>query len=416
MHCNPVRLLRFSAGPAGLKYRLIRNPGLYFYKHRGRCAPQQNSAGPAGSIGIADLCVAPSRRTLSGFCSKFVVGCLAVIVGARGASAEGGDLKAPAPNSPEEPMAQQVSLEKAAEFLDATALGWTRQRKCGSCHTNYVYLFARPALKGIASPAATEVRGFFEDRVTHWETAKPRWDTEVVATAVALAVNDAATTGKLHPLSRKALDLMWPLQKEDGSWDWLKCGWPPMEHDDYFGVVYAAIGVGAAPDGYAATESAKAGIAKLREHLRAHPAPSLHHKAMLLWASSKLDGLLTPEEAQKTVEQLRALQKPDGGWSLASLGDWKRHDGNANDAAQADAYATSFLAVVLRAAGAPADDPALRKARDWLRGHQRASGRWFTRSPSADNYHFLTHAATAYAVMALAEESGAAPAGSAERR
>jgi squalene-hopene/tetraprenyl-beta-curcumene cyclase len=51
-----------------------------------------------------------------------------------------------------------------------------------------------------------EVRRFFEDRVANWEKAKPHWDTEVVATAVTLAFQDAQTTGKLHPLSRKALD------------------------------------------------------------------------------------------------------------------------------------------------------------------------------------------------------------------
>ena len=37
----------------------------------------------------------------------------------------------------------------------------------------------------------------------------------------------------------------------------------------------------------------------------------------------------------------------------------------------------------------------------WLEKNQRASGRWFTRSLNTDSYHFITHAGTAYAVMAL---------------
>ena len=35
-----------------------------FYTHRGRRTCQQKPAGPAGSVGIAEPCVAPSRRTL----------------------------------------------------------------------------------------------------------------------------------------------------------------------------------------------------------------------------------------------------------------------------------------------------------------------------------------------------------------
>ena len=62
----------------------------------------------------------------------------------------------------------------------------------------------------------SEVRAFFESRVAHWDDAvkdaKPRWDTEVIATAVTLAMNDAATTGKLHPKTRQALDRIWTLQ------------------------------------------------------------------------------------------------------------------------------------------------------------------------------------------------------------
>ena len=38
-------------------------------------------------------------------------------------------------------------------------------------------------------------------------------------------------------------------------------GWPPLEHDDYYGVVYVAVAVGHAPDNYAETEQARAAIA-----------------------------------------------------------------------------------------------------------------------------------------------------------
>jgi hypothetical protein len=39
---------------------------------------------------------------------------------------------------------------------------------------------------------------------------------------------------------------------------------------------------------------------------------------------------------------------------------------------------------------------------EWLKTHQRESGRWFTRSLNQDNMHDITHAGRAMAVMALA--------------
>ena len=88
--------------------------------------------------------------------------------------------------------------------------------------------------------------------------AKPRWDAEVISPASALAFNDAATSGKLHPLTRQALDRMWTLQKGDGGWEWLKCGWLPLEHDDYYGAIVAALDAGHAPGDYARSAPARA--------------------------------------------------------------------------------------------------------------------------------------------------------------
>ncbi len=315
-----------------------------------------------------------------------------------------------APNSPKEPLAEKMSLAKSAEFLDNVALNWTQARKCGACHTNYAYLMARPLVEEGTDQAMKEVRAFFEQRAANWDApkGKPRWPTEVVATAVALAVNDARTTAKLHPLTRKALDRMWTLQRKDGAFDWLKCDWPPMEHDDYFGATYAAVGVGLAPENYAQTPQAKAGVAKLRAYFQKNAAPDLHHQAMRLWAAQKLDGIMDAKARAATVKSLLAVQRPDGGWSLPSLGKYQRHAKDADDqpivndpSAPSDGYGTGFVVYVLRQAGVAADQPQIRRGIAWLAANQRASGRWFTRSLSTDRYHFISHAGTAFAVMAL---------------
>ena len=67
-----------------------------------------------------------------------------------------------------------------------------------------------------------------------------------------------------------------------------------------------------------------------------------------------------------------------------------------------DGYATGLVVYVLRQAGVPAQDPAIRSGVAWLEGNQRESGRWFTRSLNNDKAHYISNAGTGFAVMALA--------------
>ena len=316
----------------------------------------------------------------------------------------------PTKNSADEPIAEKLSFARSAEFLDNATMAWQRDRKCASCHTSYPFLMARPLLGDPKAPALLQMRKFFEDRVSEWDFGRKgvgllegtEGVTEVVATAATLAFHDAHSTGKLHPRTKQALDYLWTLQQKDGSWTWNKHLLPPQEFDDYYGAVYAALGVGHAPEGYAQSESAKAGVARLHQYFKKNPAPNLHHKTMLLWASLKLDGLMTPAERDQTVKDLRALQRADGGWSLPSLGGWKRLNGEANDKnAPSDGYATGLTIYVLRQAGLCMKNVSMQRGVAWLKTNQRASGRWFTRSVNADRAHYITNAGTAYAVMAL---------------
>lgn len=310
------------------------------------------------------------------------------------------NVRNPGSNRLDEPVAKAHSLDRGVHFLDAAALAWQKERKCFTCHTNLAHLYARPLVSANA-PAAKEVRAYAEALVTQrWKEKGPRWDAEVVATAAALAFNDAATTGKLHDATRQALDRMWTLQREDGGWTWLKCNWPPMESDDEYGACLAALAAAVAPENYRETDAAKAGLTKLRAYLAKHPPPTLHHEAMLLWASSYGEPLLTSDQQQECSKKLRALQRDDGGWSISSLGNWKREDGSAQSTAS-DGYGTGFTVYVLHRAGAAADDQAIRKGVGWLKSNQRESGRWITRSLWRDGNHFLSHAGTAFAIMAL---------------
>lgn len=329
---------------------------------------------------------------------------LTVILFLAGPVAAADPVAYPAPPKPaaDEPVRKAWSPAKAASFLDAAAVGWTRDYSCVSCHTNMAFLMARPLMKG--SDAATkEVRAFFEEEVAGWRQGRNEKEPAYyVATAAGLAFGDAVT-GKLSADTKFAFEKVWAAQRKTGEWDWLKQNLPPLEHDDYYGAVLTAVAVGVAPEKYAASDAARPGVAKVTAFLTKTPAPDLHHRAMLLWASTKLGGLQTADDRAATVAALKKKQRADGGWCLPALGTYTRHTGAANDAdGPSDGYATGFVTYVLREAGTPANDPAVAKAVGWLKANQRASGRWFTRSPSTDRRHLISNTGTAFAVLALA--------------
>ncbi len=305
-------------------------------------------------------------------------------------------------NDPAEPMAKACSLDRGFEYLDGLARQWTNEVGCVTCHTTLSYIASRPARKDAPGPVMGELREFMEYRVANWDTDKPLWDAEVLITATSLAVQDAQSTGKLQPRTQAALEKMWSLQRADGAWEWLKGNTPPFEHDDYYGAVLVAVGVGLAPEHYAADPRIANEMAKLRKYLADTPPPSLHHACWLIWAEAELGGLLDRPSRERIVNELEKLQRPDGGWSLPSLGGWKGHDGLPIDQAPSDGYGTGLVVFALRQADLPANHETVRPGVQWLKANQRESGSWFTGS-LGESYHlnFISHSATAFAVMAL---------------
>lgn len=315
---------------------------------------------------------------------------------------------APAPNKADEKAALAFAPERVATFLDQINLAWTRQRKCGTCHTNYPYVVARPL---IGKPGAehAEVLAFFQDRARNWDKNAPRWPAEVVATAQALALHDRLTGAKeTSEPARMALERQWKLQRPDGAWDWLKCDWPPSESDDGYGAVAALLATTAAPGYLEKTANAVSRLDRITAYLKTVKDLSLHHRLHQVWAAHYDKRAMAQEERDATLDTLLKLQRPDGGWSLSSLGKWKRKDGTPNEpeTAPSDGYATGLAVMVLVQSKGASD--ATRKGVAWLLKEQKDSGRWFVRSLNNDKAHFITHAGTAYAVLGL-HAAGALP-------
>jgi squalene-hopene/tetraprenyl-beta-curcumene cyclase len=340
---------------------------------------------------------------------RFVAGwCLVLIVSDFGLAGELVTLTNvtdPGQITADEPIADVFSAEKAARYLDTSSLHWQKSRNCVACHGNLGYMFARPALSSVLRDSG-EVRRLYEEYVTkRWKEQPPRDAQEAVVVAAGLAFNDLETTGRLHPITREALHMIWDFQRDDGGWAWHKEGYPPTESDEHYGVTLAALITGIAPDRYSETKEARRGLERIRTFLRNNPPLSLHHRAMIAWASCHVRGLMNDQRRAKTLDELLALQRPNGGWStpglLADWKDFKRLDGKPQDTKTSDAYATGFAIIVARELGVSSDDPRLRRGINWLLSNQRVSGKWFCRSPSKDSRHYFSNFGSAFAVLAL---------------
>jgi squalene-hopene/tetraprenyl-beta-curcumene cyclase len=126
---------------------------------------------------------------------------------------------------------------------------------------------------------------------------------------------------------------------------------------------------------------------------------------MIAWASCYVDDLMNDQQRAKTLDELFAIQLPDGGWSTPGLlADWqdlKRLDGKPHDTKTSDAYATGFTIIVARELGTSSKDPRVRRGINWLLSNQRISGKWFCRSPAKDSRHYFSNFGSAFAILAL---------------
>ncbi|MGC1162165.1 MAG: hypothetical protein WA881_08620 [Candidatus Sulfotelmatobacter sp.] len=343
----------------------------------------------------------------------------------------------------------------AAAYLDYREgwwMGWTGSARdhgtfCVSCHTALPYALSRPALRAALAEQGPSVneRKLIENvtkRVRLWKEIGPYYSdqgydhktsesrgTESVLNALILANHDSQS-GQLSDDTRAAFDNMWALQQtageNKGSWLWLQFDQEPWEANDsnYYGASLAAMAVGTAPGNYAAAPEIQDNLASLREYLnRERAGQSTINRVFLLWASTKLPGILAPEEQKAIIHEILSKQQSDGGWRLASIAwrwngwtltslenMWLREDGTPIEG-KSDGVATSLMILALQDAGVPRDNAQVRHGVSWLMGNQNATdGSWPAssvnkqRHKSSDTGRFMSDAATAFAVIALTDD------------
>ncbi len=298
----------------------------------------------------------------------------------------------------------QLSIPDAARFLDAGA--HLAERNCYACHSTFTHMAARSVIDPLA-PEVMQSRILLERFNTlQFDAAKAKQvQTYHVArvrllSAVEFARHDAVTTGKLAPLTRQMLDFMWSYQKPDGGINWLKVREAPQAVDDYWAVAMVALGAGVAPEDYAQTPKARAGIEKLRGWFKGNPAQTLHERGLVLMAHSYVGGVLSDEEIKAHQSAILEKQHADGGWSMADLAPWQRKDKKPLDPALTDGYATGFLSYALTRSGMSKMESGFLRAIEWIKTHQRRSGGWFTQSPFARD-RIATNSGTSLVIQAL---------------
>lgn len=337
------------------------------------------------------------------------------------------------------------SVRKAIAYLDSRQTWWMESgvakramgTTCVACHTGLPYALARPSLGGDTTRYEAML-GSVRKRVENWDEVGPLYPskadgargTEAILNALVLATADTRKGGQTaspSPSTARAFEHLWALQRTEGkgkgSWPWLEfgeSGFEPWESSDaeYFGAALAALAVGTIPGGAASAPPDR--VTMLRDYLAAnYDGQNLQARIALLWASTKLDGLLTTPRRRALIDEILALQQDrpgdatvDGGWNVASLGPWVRKDGTPQ-VKSPDGYATGLIVMTLRRAGvSPEDRPKLAKGLAWLRKNQEpATGAWpgnsvhRTRDPKTDQaWKFPRDAATAFAALALSGE------------
>lgn len=329
----------------------------------------------------------------------------------------------------------------AAGYLDSRQAWWQgwpnaardHETACVSCHTALPYALARPALRAVLAEhdVSAPERKLLDNvvkRVRLWKDVEPFYPdqtrglpktsesrgTEAVLNALILAARDAQ--GTMTADTQLAFDNLWPLQFKagdlKGTWAWLNFHNEPWEANGspYFGATLAAIAIGTAPGHYAGRPEIQDRVKLLRDYLqRGADSETLFNRLMSLWASGTLPGLLAPAQRQAIIDAAVVAQQDDGGWTTAALAPWKRQDGTALET-KSDGLATGLVALALQQAGVPPSDAHVRKGLAWLAQHQDPStGMWFAaslnkqRELSSDAGKFMSDAATAYAVLALAQ-------------
>jgi len=300
-----------------------------------------------------------------------------------------------------------AAITAGLAYLDEYGANWMESRKCASCHhlaqAAWVFSEAKAAGFKIDDKFLTELAGFIsapDNRAKLFPAPDDkRPEAQQLSGGAVYALFALAVLEKpakdAEVLRAKAVKHILERQDKDGAWSTARM--QPIMDDKPTATALIALALASAkPDGDSAA-AAKTAWTKSLALLNAEKGDSaeLQFHVLKLWLQLKGGDA----GVAGSIERIVAKQNADGGWSQVKD-------------APSDAWATGQTLYVLSPAGRKPDDPAVRKAREFLVKTQLADGSWLMKSrpkgpemKSAKNLEPITYSGTSWALLGLIRSS-----------
>lgn len=300
----------------------------------------------------------------------------------------------------------KAAINRGLSFLAKDSTEWRKSKKCFECHHAPFTIWALNEGKkrgyAVDEDVLTETTSWVlgEDFLARLLKESPE-QKEIVFNEAPLFLAlglEAGDTRDAQDGLKKLLTSVVNDQQTDGSWKRVNESRPILSSPDTL-TTLAILALSApnapdlGPDAKSAQERALQWLITVKPDDELQPTVL----RLILWRR-----LGRPESDWKPIEQqLRGLQKDDGGWGQSPL-------------ANSDAYATGQALYALAEAGVAKDDTAIRRAQAFLAKSQREDGSWEITSRAimangkvATKFEPITHAASAWAVMGLVRSAPA---------
>jgi hypothetical protein len=278
---------------------------------------------------------------------------------------------------------QQVeqTVERATKYLQAESDDWLKTRKCAACHHAGMPLWALAEAgkqgyaidKKFVAETTEAVLGNMDKMIASGLFADPAKPPDprpqsrglnmgLPFLAVAARSMPSLEEGQKQSLKLIAEEIV-KKQQPDGSWEFFATlRRPPInetQSTDTAWIIMALQG----ETGADAPESQRAALAKAITWLDAAKPSELHQDKALKVLLAARSGQ-PREKMQVTIDELLALQRPDGGWSQTV------------PEPKSDAFATGQTLYVLALAGYTAERPEIKRAINFLVATQQPDGSW----------------------------------------
>jgi hypothetical protein len=275
----------------------------------------------------------------------------------------------------------QQAIDRAIKYLQTESAAWLNTRKCAACHHAPLPLWA---LSEAERQGYAIDKKFLTDTIESLLGSKEKLLSSKIfpnpadppdprpqgrglnmglpMLAVAARSLPALSEGQKQSLKLIVEEIV-KKQQPDGSWEWFATlRRPPINESQTTDAVWIILAL-QGETGESAPKGQREALSKGTAWLDSAKPRDLHQdkalKVLLGVRSGKPRNALQP-----TIDELMALQRPDGGWSQ-TVPDMK-----------SDAFATGQTLYVLSLAGLMAEQPEIKRGLDFLVATQQPDGSW----------------------------------------